>query len=123
MIWTLRRDYGVWYPGIGSDFAIARLAWESALDEKTKKINAAYEPIILPSPRSYVKTKEEQELEKSKLTNLNKYMEQKMAEFVVGKTPINDDTIKQFTDQAKKLGLDEIISMYNTAYKRTYNGK
>ncbi|WP_028550834.1 extracellular solute-binding protein [Paenibacillus sp. UNC451MF] len=120
---TLRRDYGVWYPGIGSDFAIARVAWESALDEKTKKINAAYEPMIVPAPRSYVKTKEEQELEKSKLSNLNKFMDQKMVEFVVGKTPINDDTIKQFIDQAKKLGLDEIITMYNTAYKRTYGSK
>jgi putative aldouronate transport system substrate-binding protein len=119
----LRKDWGVWYPGIGSDFAIARVAWESALDEKTKKINAAYEPIIIPAPRSYVKTKEEQELEKSKLSNLTKFMDQKMSEFVVGKAPITDDSIKQFIDQAKKTGLDEILNMYNTAYKRTYSAK
>jgi putative aldouronate transport system substrate-binding protein len=75
------------------------------------------------APKSYVKSKEEQDLEKSKLNNLNKFLDQKMAEFVVGKTPINDDTIKQFIDQAKKQGLDEIITMYNTAYKRTYSGK
>ncbi|MDF2960315.1 MAG: transporter substrate-binding protein [Paenibacillus sp.] len=119
----LRRDYGVWYPTVVFDNAISRVAWESALDEKTKKINAAYEPIIIPAPKSYVKTKEEQDLEKSKLNNLNKYLEQKMAEFVVGKTPVNDDTVKQFIDQAKKLGLDDIINMYNTAYKRTYGAK
>ncbi|MCU6794445.1 extracellular solute-binding protein [Paenibacillus sp. WQ 127069] len=119
----LRKDYGVWFPGIGSDFALARLAWESALNPRTKKVNEAYEPIIVPAPRGYAKTKEEQELEKSKLSNLDKYMDQKMAEFVVGKTPVNDDTIKEFIDQTKKLGLDEILTMYNTAYKRTYGGK
>jgi putative aldouronate transport system substrate-binding protein len=119
----LRKDFGVWFPGIGSDFALARLAWESALNPNTKKVNDAYEPIIIPAPRGYVKNKEEQDLEKSKLSNLEKYMDQKMAEFVVGKAPINDDTIKQFIDQCKKLGLDEIITMYNTAYKRTYGTK
>lgn len=120
---TLRRDYGVWYPMIGFDFALPRLAWESALDEKTKKINAAYEPLVISAPRSYVKTKEEQEMEKSKLNNLTKYLDQRMAEFVMGKTPINDEKINDLIEQSKKLGLDDIVNMYNTAYKRTYGSK
>lgn len=46
-----------------------------------------------------------------------------MTEFVTGKTPINDTTYQQFIDQAKKLGSDELLAMYNTAYTRTYGDK
>lgn len=120
---TLRKDYGVWYPMIGFEFALPRIAWENALDDKTKKVNAAYEPTVIAAPRSFVKTKEEQELEKSKLTNLTKYVDQKLAEFVVGKTPINDETIAAFQAESKKQGADDIVAMYNTAYKRTYGAK
>jgi len=43
-----------------------------------------------------------------------------VTEFVTGKTPINDSTYQEFINQAKKLGSDELLEMYNTAYKRTY---
>lgn len=119
----LRRDWGVWFPNVVQDNAIARLAWESGLDEETMNVNKAYEPIVVPAPRSFVKTKEEQDLEKSKLNNLNKYVEQKLAEFVTGKSPITDESLAQFVEQSKKLGAEDIVNMYNTAYKRTYGGK
>ncbi|PYI53979.1 extracellular solute-binding protein [Paenibacillus flagellatus] len=119
----LRRDYGVWYDNISLNNAKARDAWERGLDEKSKAINASYEKYIVPAPKQIVKTEEEMELEKSKLNNLNKFLEQKITEFVVGKTPINDTTYKQFLDQAKKLGSDDLLNMYNTAYKRTYGAK
>jgi putative aldouronate transport system substrate-binding protein len=63
------------------------------------------------------------ELEKSRLNNLNKYLEQQITEFVTGKTPISDETYQRFLDQAKKLGADDLLNMYNTAYKRTYGSK
>lgn len=119
----LRRDYGVWYDNISLNNAKARDAWERGLDEKSKAINARYQQYIIPAPKAIVKTEEELELEKSKLNNLNKYLEQKITEFVTGKTPINDTTYQQFIDQAKKLGSDELLNMYNTAYKRTYGSK
>lgn len=119
----LRRDYGVWYDHISLNNAKARAAWESGLNEKSKAINTRYEKYIIPAPKAIVKTEEEMELEKSKLNNLNKYLEQKITEFVTGKTPINDDTYQQFLDQAKKLGADELLEMYNTAYQRTYGSK
>ncbi|VTR53569.1 Uncharacterised protein [Actinobacillus pleuropneumoniae] len=97
--------------------------WERGLSEKSKDINARYEQYIVPAPKQIVKTEEELELEKSKLNNLNKFLEQKVTEFVTGKTPINDSTYQQFIDQAKKLGSDELLAMYNTAYTRTYGGK
>lgn len=116
----LRRDWGVWYDNITLNNAISRDAWERGMNEKSKAINKKYEPYIVPAPKAIVKTKEELELEKSKLNNLNKYLEQKITEFVTGKTPINDTTYNQFIEQAKKLGSDELLNMYNTAYKRTY---
>lgn len=119
----LRRDYGVWYDNITLDNAKSRDAWERGLNEKSKAINTKYEKYIIPAPKAIVKTEAELELEKSRLSNLNKFLEQKITEFVTGKTPINDTTYSQFIDQAKKLGADELLAMYNTAYKRTYGTK
>ncbi|WP_370570256.1 extracellular solute-binding protein [Paenibacillus sp. JCM 10914] len=118
---TLRKDWGVWYDMITLNNAKSRAAWEQGLSEKSKDINARYEAYIVPAPKQIVKTEEELELEKSKLNNLNKFLEQKVTEFVTGKTPINDETYQRFIDQAKKLGSDELLEMYNTAYKRTYS--
>lgn len=120
---TLRKDWGVWYDLITLDNAKSREVWERGLSEKSKDINARYAPFIIPAPKQIVKSKEELELEKSKLSNLNKFLEQKLTEFVTGKTPINDTTYQQFIDQAKKQGSDELLNMYNTAYARTYGKK
>lgn len=117
---VLRKDWGVWYDNITLDNALSREVWERGLSDKSKEINERYAPYILPAPKQIVKTDEELELEKSKLNNLNKYLEQKLTEFVTGKTPINDQTYQEFLDQAKKLGADELLDMYNTAYERTY---
>lgn len=119
----LRKDWGVWYDMVTLDNAISREVWERGLSDKSKEINASYEQYIIPSPKQIVKTEEELELEKSKLNNLNKFLEQKITEFVTGKTPINDENYNQFIDQAKKLGADDLLNMYNEAYTRTYGGK
>jgi len=118
---TLRKDWGVWYDQITLNNAISREVWERGLSEKSKDINARYADLIIPAPKQIVKTEEELELEKSKLSNLNKFLEQKITEFVTGKTPMTDAAYQQFIDQAKKLGSDELLDMYNTAYKRTYS--
>ncbi|MDU0200483.1 MULTISPECIES: extracellular solute-binding protein [Paenibacillus] len=120
---TLRKDWGVWYDMITLDNAKSRAVWESGLSDKSKAINKLYEPVIIPAPKQIVKTSEELELEKSKLNNLNKYLEQKLTEFVSGKTPINDKTWQEFIDQTKKLGADELLNMYNASYTRTYGKK
>ncbi|MEK8129152.1 extracellular solute-binding protein [Paenibacillus filicis] len=120
---TLRKDWGVWYDLITLDNAKSRAAWERGLSDKSKDINKRYEKFIIPAPKQLVKTQEELELEKSKLNNLNKFLEQKQTEFVTGKTPINDTTYQQFIDQAKKLGSDELLKMYDTSYTRTYGKK
>lgn len=120
---TLRKDWGVWYDMVTLDNAKSRAVWESGLSDKSKAINKLYESVIIPAPKQIVKTSEELELEKSKLNNLNKYLEQKLTEFVSGKTPINDKTWQEFIDQTKKLGADELLNMYNAAYTRTYGKK
>lgn len=119
----LRRDWGVWFPNVSINNAIARAAWERGLDKKNMDINASYAQYIVDSPKSIVKNPEEQDLEKSKLNNLNKYLDQRLTEFVTGKAPINDQTVNEFMDQSKKLGVDDLLKMYNAAYKRTYGAK
>ncbi|CAG7599959.1 Lipoprotein LipO [Paenibacillus solanacearum] len=119
----LRRDFGVWYDNMTLNNALSRETWERGLDEKSKAINKNYESFIIPAPKAIVKTTEELDLEKSKLTPLTKFLEQRITEFVTGKAPINDTTYQQFLDQAKKLGSDELLNMYNAAYKRTYGSK
>ncbi|NMO94225.1 extracellular solute-binding protein [Paenibacillus lemnae] len=120
---TLRKDWGVWYDLITLNNAKSREVWERGLSDKSKEINKLYEPFILPAPKQIVKTEEEMELEKSKLNNLNKFLEQRLTEFVTGKTPMTDEAYQQFLDECKKLGADDLLNMYNTAYDRTYGGK
>ncbi|MNR16193.1 hypothetical protein D3C85_1327790 [compost metagenome] len=86
-------------------------------------LNTSYEKYIIPAPRTLAKTADEQELEKAKRANIEKFLEQKITEFVSGKAPITDETYNQFIDQCKKLGADELLKMYNESYKRTYGGK
>lgn len=117
---ALRRDFGVWYDLINLNNALSREAWERSASDKLKAINTKYAPYIVLAPKASVKNKEELELEKSKLSALTKFLEQKITEFVTGKTLINDTTYAQFIDQAKKLGSDDLLNMYNAAYKRTY---
>ncbi|MGN7455738.1 extracellular solute-binding protein [Paenibacillus pasadenensis] len=119
---TLRKDWGVWYDMITLNNAKSRAAWEAGLSDQAKAINESYASFIVPAPKQIVKTQEELELEKSKLTNLTKHIDQKLTEFITGKTPMTDEAFAQFTDQLKKLGADELLAMYQTAYDRTYGG-
>jgi putative aldouronate transport system substrate-binding protein len=116
----LREKYGVWYGTITFDSAISRDAWENAMDENFQGIQKMYQPYIVPAPRNFVRTEEELDLEKSKLDNLNQFLEQELAKFIMGNVPINDNTFNQFISQAQKFGVDEIIEMYNNGYERTY---
>lgn len=120
---TLRKDYGVWYTAIVIDSAIARDAWENAMDDDFLAMQEMYQPYIIPAPRNFVRTEEEMDLEKSKLDNLNQYLEQELTKFVMGEIPINEDNFNKFISQAQRLGVDEIINMYNTAYHRTYGSE
>lgn len=72
---------------------------------------------IDPAP-SVVATEAELSLEKSKLPSLEKYIEQRVTEFVMGKTPITDAALNDFIAQCKKLGSDDLIKMYNEQLQR-----
>jgi putative aldouronate transport system substrate-binding protein len=79
-----------------------------------------YASVLLDAPKSLILNGEETEIQKAKTENLNTYMEQKISEFIAGRTPINDDTLKAFVDQCVKLGAYELRDMYNANLKRVY---
>ncbi|OUS76395.1 hypothetical protein B1748_11965 [Paenibacillus sp. MY03] len=113
----LRGEYGIWYPEISLNMGKSREA--ERLSEKAQAIEELYLPIVLPAPAPLVLTDEENEINKEKLNNLTVYIEEKMTEFVVGRTPITAPNIQAFIEQCKKLGAQELIDMYNTARGRT----
>ncbi|MEK3884719.1 extracellular solute-binding protein [Paenibacillus sp. PL2-23] len=117
----LRGDYGIWYPGVAMDFGKSRDA--EILNEDAQRIEDLYLPKLVEAPKALVMTAEETELMKAKKTNLDTYIDQKISEFIAGRTPINDETIKSFIDQCLKLGAHDLRDMYNTSYQRTYGGK
>lgn len=116
----LRGEYGIWYPGIALDFGKAREA--ELLSEAAQRIEDLYMPKLVDAPKALVMTAEETELEKAKKTNLDTYIDQKISEFISGRTPINDDTLQDFVAQCVKLGAHELRDMYNASYQRTYGG-
>jgi putative aldouronate transport system substrate-binding protein len=120
---TLGRDYGVWYDTITINSNKSIMALERGLDDNIKAVNAMYQEYIVPVPRVPVKDPIEMELEKTIKSNLDTYLEQKVTEFVTGKTPINDETHNEFIEQAKRLGVDGLVNIYNTAYERTLRHK
>lgn len=116
----LRGDYGVWYPDINLDMGKSRLA--ERLSERAQQIEEIYMPIVVQAPGALILNDEENELQKELLNNLTVYMDQKIAEFIAGRTPINDDTLQAFLKQCIDLGAYELRDMYNVAHQRAYGG-
>lgn len=117
----LRGDYGIWYPGIAQNFGKARDA--EILSPDAQRIEDLYFPILQEAPPALVMTAEETELQKAKKANLDTYLDQKVSEFISGRTPINDETLQAFIDQSVKLGAYELRDMYNTSYTRIFSGQ
>jgi putative aldouronate transport system substrate-binding protein len=91
---------------------------EPPMTRKLQELEAMNAKSAIDPPSSVLATEEEQSLEKSKLPSLEKYMEQKLTEFVMGKTAITDDALNEFIAQCKKLGSDELIRIYNDQLQR-----
>jgi putative aldouronate transport system substrate-binding protein len=53
-----------------------------------------------------------------KQVNVDKYMDERMTAFIMGKTQITDEAIKEFINQSVKLGAKEIIDIQNAVYTR-----
>ncbi|OON99029.1 MAG: hypothetical protein ATN35_02520 [Epulopiscium sp. Nele67-Bin004] len=49
---------------------------------------------------------------------INSYTTQKTAEFIMGQTPINDDTWKEYVDTVYAMGLEQVLEVYEAAYAR-----
>lgn len=113
---TLRGKWGIWYPDINLNMDKSRKA--EILSERAQGIEELYMPIVIPAPPQLVLTEEENAIRKHKADNLNVFLEEKITDFVVGRTPLNDDTLKQFMEQSEKLGAYELRDLYNTAYQR-----
>ncbi|MBD2844552.1 extracellular solute-binding protein [Paenibacillus sp. IB182496] len=88
------------------------------LSPEDAAIDELQQPYIVDSVPLMVATEEEAELEKERLANLTKHLEQKLTEFVMGKTAINDESISQFVREANQLGAAELVEMYNTQLER-----
>ncbi|MBD2847917.1 extracellular solute-binding protein [Paenibacillus sp. IB182496] len=114
----LRGKWGVWYPGINPDMDKSRKA--ERLSEKAQAIEELYMPLVVPSPKPLVLSEEENALRQQKLDQLNVYIEEKMTEFVTGRTSINEQTLQEFQAQCVKLGAHELRDMFNAANARVY---
>ncbi|MCU6708903.1 extracellular solute-binding protein [Paenibacillus sp. J5C_2022] len=112
----LRGEWGIWYTDVNLDNGKSRLA--DRLTEKAQRIEEQYMPYVVPAPNLLVLTEEENELRKEKLDNLTVYIEEKMTEFVTGRSPITDENLQDFLEQCKKLGAYELKDIYNAAHKR-----
>jgi len=114
---VLRRDYGVVYDAVrtGPDkFSDAAMHMRNELDQATEEL---YKDNLQPPPNVISKSEAEIEFEKEKLLNLEKYLDEKLTEFVMGRVPINEQTVADFLRQCDLLGASELVEMYNRLYK------
>lgn len=68
----------------------------------------------LPYPMVYL-TEEQQTRVDELIFNIAKYAEYQMVWFVAGDVELNDETWQAFCDEVKKLGIDEMVSIWQTA--------
>lgn len=68
----------------------------------------------LPYPMVYL-TEEQQSRVDELIWNIGKYAEYQMVWFVVGDTELNDETWSAFCEKVKALGVDEMVSIWQTA--------
>ncbi|RTE10871.1 extracellular solute-binding protein [Paenibacillus whitsoniae] len=115
----LKADYGIRY----NNFPLLNYVnkgrdAEPPMTKKLQELETLNAKSAIDPPPSVIATEAELSLEKSKLPSLEKYIEQKLTEFVMGKTPISDAALNDFIAQCKKLGSDELIKMYNDQLQR-----
>ena len=68
----------------------------------------------LPYPLVYL-TETQQTRLSELIWDIGKYAEQQMVWFVTGDVELNDETWQAFCEQVKKLGVDEMVSIFQTA--------
>ena len=105
---------GITMPGYSSvdfqqriDDVATRLVVESLV--RLKEIDQ------LPYPLVYL-TEEQQSRVDELIWNIGKYAEYQMVWFVTGDVELNDKTWAAFCEQVKALGIDEMVSIWQTAY-------
>ncbi len=69
----------------------------------------------MPYPLVYL-TEEQQARVDELIWNIGKYAEYQMVWFVTGDAELNDDTWQAFCSRVKELGIDEMVSIWQTAY-------
>ncbi len=118
----IRAKHGVFYESQTS-FVNIKPRIAMGVSPKQEKFFPAIEPQVV-DPLPYINfTEQENETLKQMQTNLQKYAETELTKFVMGRTPITDETLKAFVDQSKKLGSDTLVQITNTAMQRTQNAK
>ena len=67
-----------------------------------------------PYPQVYL-TQEQQSRVDELIWNISKYAEYQMVWFVAGDVELNDQTWQEFCSKVKELGMDELVSIWQTA--------
>ena len=104
---------GITMPGVSSvDFQL-RID-DTATLQVVKSLLQLKQIDQLPYPQVYL-TQEQQSRVDELIWNIGKYAEYQMVWFVTGDTEINDETWNAFCQQVKALGIDEMVSIWQTA--------
>ncbi len=116
---TMRKDFGARYDEglMFVEKGLGRIA--ENYFETNKVLEDLYKPFVVEAAPAVLVTEKEQELEKEKKPNVEKYLEQKLTEFVMGRTAITDAAVAEMVAQANKLGAADLVKMYNEQVERT----
>lgn len=118
-----RRNYGMVYDGIRINATKFGPASMNLRSEKYRIVDEMYADVLLPPANVFVKTEADIEKEKELLPNLQKFIDQKLTEFVMGRIAINEQTVQDFLNQCDLLGAAELTAMYNERYTAALNKK
>lgn len=113
-------DYGVTTPG-NSDYELELIGGDGKTDfelfiesETEEKINQHGEVAF---PLVYL-TDEEQDIVSGIEVDLQTYIRNSEAQFITGQLPVNDENWDNYVSTIEKMGAEEYVSVYQSAYDR-----
>lgn len=109
--------------GYGNTPTMTKVPYNSADDNKGIALDAAnalIEDCAIAWP-AFTFTKKEQRIIEDSKTDIDKYVASMRDAWIMGTAELNDDTWNQFISTIQRMGIEDVLEVYNNALQRAYN--
>ena len=109
--------------GYGNTPTMTKVPYNSADDNKgiaLEAANAIIEDCAIAWP-AFTFTKQEQRIIEDSKSDIDKYVASMRDGWIMGTTELNDETWEQFVDTIYRMGIEDVLEVYEAALQRAYD--